>query len=153
MERPYYRTQSRTVLDIIVVGEGHSWLFVLAGSPPYILYIPYISFIYSMYVYNYIHIWQAARNVENPPASNYVSRVQLREKGSSIQRNAEESWHSSLQVLLSESAATAPTLFLHVSDGNHSISCFPSGNLVLSRASCLLCHPPTYRVHATGATM
>ena len=24
-----------------------------------------------MYVYNYMHIWQAARNVTNPPASNY----------------------------------------------------------------------------------
>ena len=25
-----------------------------------------------MYIYNYIHIWQAARNVKNPRANNYA---------------------------------------------------------------------------------
>ena len=25
-----------------------------------------------MYIYNYIHIWLAARNVKNPPANNYA---------------------------------------------------------------------------------
>ena len=24
-----------------------------------------------MYIYNYTHIWRAARNVKNPPANNY----------------------------------------------------------------------------------
>ena len=26
-----------------------------------------------MYVYNYMNIWRAARNVKNPPANNYGS--------------------------------------------------------------------------------
>ena len=25
-----------------------------------------------MYIYNYIHVWRAARNVKNPPANNYA---------------------------------------------------------------------------------
>ena len=25
-----------------------------------------------MYIYNYLHIWRAARYVKNPPANNYV---------------------------------------------------------------------------------
>ena len=80
--------------------------FCLGGRPTiYTLYIPYISFIYSMYiqvcldnsdwlgvakvseleripsykgpsyrdkpVFNYLHIWRAARYVKNPPANNY----------------------------------------------------------------------------------
>ena len=24
-----------------------------------------------MYIYNYVHIWRAARNVKKPPANNY----------------------------------------------------------------------------------
>ena len=28
-----------------------------------------------MYIYNYIHIWRAARNVKNPPANNYVAKL------------------------------------------------------------------------------
>ena len=28
-----------------------------------------------MYIYNYIHIWQAARNVKNSPANNYAVDV------------------------------------------------------------------------------
>ena len=27
-----------------------------------------------MYIYNYIHIWRAARNVKNPPANNYAGK-------------------------------------------------------------------------------
>ena len=27
-----------------------------------------------MYIYNYLHIWRAARNVKNPPANNYAVR-------------------------------------------------------------------------------
>ena len=47
--------------------------FCLGGRPAiYTIYIPYISFLYSMYIYNYMHIWQAARNVKNPPANSYA---------------------------------------------------------------------------------
>ena len=50
--------------------------FCLGGRPAiYTINIPYISFIYSMYIYNYLHIWRAARNVKNPPANNYVSHM------------------------------------------------------------------------------
>ena len=28
-----------------------------------------------MYIYNYLHIWRAARNVQNPPANNNVPDV------------------------------------------------------------------------------
>ena len=38
----------------------------------YTIYIPYILFIYSMYIYNYIHILRGTRNVINSPANNYV---------------------------------------------------------------------------------
>ena len=53
-----------------------SFLAFCLGRRPakYTIYIPYISFIYSMYIYNYIHIWQAARNVKNSPANNYGSK-------------------------------------------------------------------------------
>ena len=47
--------------------------FCLGGRPAiYTRYIPYISFIYSMYIYNYMHVWRAARNVRDPPANNYA---------------------------------------------------------------------------------
>ena len=47
--------------------------FCLGGLPAiYTIYTPCISFICSMYVYNYIHIWRAARNVKKTPANNYV---------------------------------------------------------------------------------
>ena len=46
--------------------------FCLGGRPAiYNIYVPYISCMYSMYIYNYVHIWRAARNVKNPPANNY----------------------------------------------------------------------------------
>ena len=53
-----------------------SFLAFCLGRRPaiYTIYIPYISFIYSMYIYNYLHIWRAARNVKNPPANNYVQQ-------------------------------------------------------------------------------
>ena len=59
-------------VESIVVGGRHFWRFVLAGGPPYILYT-YLTyhFMYSMYIYNYIHICWADRNVKNPPANNY----------------------------------------------------------------------------------
>ena len=50
----------------------------LAFCRIYIIYIPLISFIYSMYTYNYIHIWRAARTVKNPPASNYAEDAKER---------------------------------------------------------------------------
>ena len=28
-----------------------------------------------MYIYNYLHIWRAARNVENAPANNYSVHI------------------------------------------------------------------------------
>ena len=28
-----------------------------------------------MYIYNYIHIWRAVRNVKNPPANNYATKA------------------------------------------------------------------------------
>ena len=28
-----------------------------------------------MYIYNYLHIWRAARNVKNPPANNYGCKI------------------------------------------------------------------------------
>ena len=31
-----------------------------------------------MYTCNYIHIWQGARNVKNPPANNYAARSSSR---------------------------------------------------------------------------
>ena len=47
----------------------------LGGRPAiYSIDIPYISLVYSMYIYKYIHILRAARNVNNPPANNYVAR-------------------------------------------------------------------------------
>ena len=30
-----------------------------------------------MYVYNYMNIWRAARNVKNPPANNYDMQAML----------------------------------------------------------------------------
>ena len=45
--------------------------FCLGGRPAiYTIYIPYTSFIYSMYIYNYIHTWLAACNVKNQFHSN-----------------------------------------------------------------------------------
>ena len=45
--------------------------FCLGGRPViYTIYKPYISFIYSMYIYNYILIWRAAHDVKHPPANN-----------------------------------------------------------------------------------
>ena len=70
----------RHVEMMICFGDGdvHScWrasflAFCLGGRPAiYTIYIPYISMIYSMCTYNYIHIWRAARNVKNSPANNY----------------------------------------------------------------------------------
>ena len=50
--------------------------FCLGGRPAiYTIYIPYVSFIHSRYIYNYMHIWRAARNVKNPPANNYAANV------------------------------------------------------------------------------
>ena len=37
-----------------------------------------------MYIYNYMHIWQAARNVKNLPANNYSPRSGW------VQRSSEE---------------------------------------------------------------
>ena len=31
-----------------------------------------------MYIYNYLYIWQAARNVKNRPANNYSNQCQAR---------------------------------------------------------------------------
>ena len=28
-----------------------------------------------MYIYNYVHVWQATRNVKNPPANNYAQKM------------------------------------------------------------------------------
>ena len=48
--------------------------FCRGGRPVIcIIYIPCISCTYSMYIYTYIHIWRAARNVKNLPANNYVT--------------------------------------------------------------------------------
>ena len=48
--------------------------FCLGGRPAiYTIYIPYISLIYSIYTYNYMHIWRAARNVKITPANNYAA--------------------------------------------------------------------------------
>ena len=48
--------------------------FCLGGRPAICtIYIPDISFIYPMCIYNYLHLWRAARNVKNPPASNYAA--------------------------------------------------------------------------------
>ena len=45
--------------------------FCPGGRPAiYTIYIPYISLIYSIYIYNYMHIWRAARNVKTTPANN-----------------------------------------------------------------------------------
>ena len=59
-------------------GYNHScwWASFLAcclgGRPAlYNIYIPHISLIYSMYIYNYMHIWRAGRNVKTTPANNY----------------------------------------------------------------------------------
>ena len=47
--------------------------FCLGGRPAICtIYIPDISFTYPMYIYNYLHLWRAARNVKNPPANNYA---------------------------------------------------------------------------------
>ena len=45
--------------------------YVLTGGPPYILCACLIYHVYTMYIYNSIHIWRATRNVKNPPANNY----------------------------------------------------------------------------------
>ena len=56
----------------VVVGERHFLAFCLGGRPTiYTIRIPPISLIYSMYIYNYSHVWRAARNCKNPPANNY----------------------------------------------------------------------------------
>ena len=69
-----------TVWRSIWSRPNHScWLasflaFCLGGRPAiYTIYIPYISLIYSIYIYNYMHIWRAARNVKTTPANNYAS--------------------------------------------------------------------------------
>ena len=31
-----------------------------------------------MYIYNYLHIWRAARYVKNAPASNYADELDMR---------------------------------------------------------------------------
>ena len=62
--------------------------FCLCGRPAiYTIYVPYISCIYSMYIYNYIHTWRAARNVERPPANNYVFEFILNWQNSFGTRN------------------------------------------------------------------
>ena len=51
--------------------------FCLCGRPAiYTIYVPYISCIYSMYIYNYIHTWRAARNVKNAPTNNYEAHTE-----------------------------------------------------------------------------
>ena len=41
--------------------------FCLCGRPAiYTIYIPYTSLIFSMYTYNYTHIWRAARKCQKP---------------------------------------------------------------------------------------
>ena len=61
--------------DAIVVGGRHFWLFVVTGSPPYILYIVYIHTLYIMYVlfvYIQLHTCLAgSRNVKTTPANTY----------------------------------------------------------------------------------
>ena len=41
------------------------------------IYIPYISFMYSMYIYSYIHIWRADSSVNTPPANNYLQELKV----------------------------------------------------------------------------
>ena len=48
--------------------------FCRGGQPAiYTIAIPYLSIVYSMYTYNYLHVWRAARKVKTPPADNYVA--------------------------------------------------------------------------------
>ena len=74
----------------IAVGGRNFWLFVLAGGPPY------IPFIYSMYICNYLHIWRAARNGKNPSANNYDGCCRTQASQSTPAR----SWLRLLQVAL-----------------------------------------------------
>ena len=62
--------------------------FCLGGRPAiYTINIPYISFIYSMYIYNYLHIWRAARNVQNrPPTTMLLTSLRTISLANSLMR-------------------------------------------------------------------
>ena len=47
--------KKEALLRTIVVGGQHFWLLGLLRAAEPVLYVPYISCIYSMYAYNYIH--------------------------------------------------------------------------------------------------
>ena len=66
-------TACRLLLTIVVDHSGWRASFLAFCLGMYTIYIPCTSSVYSMYVYNYIHIWRAACNVQNPPANNYGS--------------------------------------------------------------------------------
>ena len=59
---------------LLLAGVIFGFLSKRAARRIYYTHTLYTPFIYSMYVYNYIHMWRAARNVKNPPANNYADQ-------------------------------------------------------------------------------